>query len=85
VALFTSVTAAVIMTIFFIVYQQVENHLMQPLVYGKTVEISPLLVLIAVLVGATVGGLVGALVAIPLFASLQIVVRDYAERRIIKD
>jgi predicted PurR-regulated permease PerM len=85
VALFTSLTAAVIMAIFFIVYQQVENHLMQPLVYGKTVEISPLLVLIAVLVGATVGGLVGALVAIPLFASLQIVVRDYAERRIIKD
>ncbi|HSX02630.1 MAG TPA: AI-2E family transporter [Candidatus Saccharimonadia bacterium] len=85
VALFTSPTAAIIMAIFFVVYQQLENHALQPIVYGRTVEISPLLVLIAVLMGAAVGGIVGAIVAIPLFASLQILVKDYAQRRLSRD
>jgi predicted PurR-regulated permease PerM len=84
VALFTSITALVVMAIFFAVYQQIENHALQPIVYGKTVEISPLLVLVAVLIGAAVGGILGAIVAIPLFASLQILIRDYAGRHLIK-
>ena len=50
---------------FFIVYQQVENHLLQPLVYGRTVQLSPLAVLISVLIGAQVAGILGALGAIP--------------------
>ncbi|HSX15103.1 MAG TPA: AI-2E family transporter [Candidatus Saccharimonadales bacterium] len=79
VALFQSVTAAVIMLIFFLVYQQTENHILQPLVYGKTVRISPLLVLVAVLIGAGLGGLLGGLVAIPVAASIQIMARDYLD------
>lgn len=81
VALFTSLTAAVVMAIFFIIYQQIENHVLQPVVYGKTVQISALIVLIAVILGATVGGLVGAMVAIPVAASLQVLIKDGAERR----
>lgn len=81
IALFQSTTAAIIMLIFFIVYQQLENHLLQPVVYGKTVRISPLLVLIAVLIGAGLGKLLGALVAIPVAASLQIVAKDYLNSR----
>ena len=44
--------------VFFVVYQQFENHVLQPLVYGRTVQLSPLVVLIAVLVGAELAGVV---------------------------
>jgi predicted PurR-regulated permease PerM len=80
VAFFHSWVAAVVMLVFFIVYQQFENHVLQPLVYGRTVEMSPLLVLISVLIGAGLAGLVGALVAIPIAASIQIVIRDMYAR-----
>ncbi len=76
VALFDSWVAALIMLAFFLVYQQIENHVIQPLVYGRTVQMSPLLVLVSVLIGAALGGIVGALVAIPIAASIQIVIRD---------
>jgi predicted PurR-regulated permease PerM len=81
VAALTSVTAGVIMAVFIIVYQQIENHLLQPLVYGRTVELSPLVVLISVLVGAEVAGVLGALLAIPVAGTLQIVLQDWAEHR----
>lgn len=81
VAAFTSWVAAIIMLIFFVIYQQIENHIIQPVVYGKTVQVSPLVVLIAILVGAELAGIFGALVAIPAAASIQILVRDYFERR----
>lgn len=77
VSLFHSTTAAIIMLIFFIIYQQSENHIFQPIVYGKTVKISPLLVLVSVLIGAGLGGLLGALVSIPVAASVQILIKDY--------
>ena len=80
VAFFTSSVAAVVMLIFYIVYQQVENHVLQPVIYGKTVEMSPLTVLVAIIIGAAIAGMLGALVAIPVAASLQILVRDYAGR-----
>jgi predicted PurR-regulated permease PerM len=82
VALFTSTFAAGVMLVYFLVYQQVENHIIQPFVVGRAVSISPLLVLIAVLLGISVGGILGALVAIPLFASLQILVHDYMKRHL---
>jgi predicted PurR-regulated permease PerM len=77
VAFLTSTTAGVVVAVFFIVYQQVENHLLQPLVYGRTVELSPLVVLISVLIGAEVAGVLGALAAIPVAGSLQILVVDW--------
>ncbi len=60
-----------------VVYQQIENNLIQPLVYGRTVQVHPLAVLIAVLVGASLLGILGALVAIPAVAAIQSVVRDW--------
>jgi predicted PurR-regulated permease PerM len=77
VALFTSLTAGVAMAIFFIVYQQVENHLLQPLVYSRTIRMSPLLVLMSALAGAGLGGILGALVAIPIGASVRIAWEEY--------
>ncbi len=76
-----SITAGVVMVIVVVVYQQLENHILQPVIYGKTVDLSPLAVLIAVLVGATVAGLIGALGAIPIAGTLQVVIRDLMEHR----
>jgi predicted PurR-regulated permease PerM len=75
------VTAGIIVGVFFVVYQQIENHMLQPLVYGRTVELSPLVVLISVLIGAEVAGVLGALGAIPVAGTVQIVLLDWLEHR----
>jgi predicted PurR-regulated permease PerM len=77
-------TAGVITLVVFLVYTQVENHVLNPVIMSRTVKINPLLVLMAVLVGASVGSLVGglfggfvaALLAIPLAGALQVLVRE---------
>lgn len=66
----------VIVVVFFIAYQQFENHVLQPLVYGRTVQLSPLAVLCAVLIGAQLAGILGALLAIPIAGSVIAVVRE---------
>jgi predicted PurR-regulated permease PerM len=62
--------------VFFVVYQQLENHFLQPVIYGRTVQLSPLAVLVSVLVGAELAGILGALAAIPVAGTIQVVVRD---------
>ena len=81
VALLDSTTSGIIVIVFFIVYQQLENHLLQPIVYGRTVQLSPLAVLIAVLIGAELAGVVGALAAIPVAGTIQVVLRDWLRHR----
>jgi predicted PurR-regulated permease PerM len=81
VAFLHSITAGIIVVVFFIVYQQVENHLLQPVVYGRTVQLSPLVVLISVLIGAELAGVLGALAAIPVAGSLQVVFLDWLSHR----
>ncbi len=76
VAFLHSVPAGIIVVVFFIVYQQLENHFLQPVIYGRTVQLSPLAVLISVLVGAELAGILGALAAIPVAGALQVIVRD---------
>ena len=66
----------VIVGIFFILYQQVENHVLQPLIYGRTVQLSPLAVLVAVLIGAELAGVLGALAAIPAAGTIQAVAQE---------
>src|SRR5262249_39275905 len=75
------VTVAVIVAVFFIIYQQVENHLLQPLVYGRTVQLSPLAVLVSVLIGAELAGVLGALAAIPVAGALQVLLLDWRRNR----
>jgi predicted PurR-regulated permease PerM len=81
VAFLHSVTAGIVVVAFFIVYQQVENHVLKPVVYGKTVQLSPLAVLISVLIGAELAGVLGALAAIPVAGSLQVVFLDWLRHR----
>jgi predicted PurR-regulated permease PerM len=85
VAFLHGVPAGVVVVVFFVVYQQVENHFLQPVIYGRTVQLSPLAVLISVLVGAELAGVLGALAAIPVAGTLQVVVRDQlaAQRRLV--
>jgi predicted PurR-regulated permease PerM len=83
-ALGHSLTAGIVTAVVFLVYTQVENHVLNPVVMSKTVRINPLVVLISVLVGASLGSLVGglfggfvaALLAIPTAGALQVVVRE---------
>jgi len=66
-----------------VVYQQLENNVLQPQVYKRTVDLHPLSVIFAILVGASLLGVLGALVAIPIGAAIQILLRDYwAHRRV---
>ena len=74
-------TIGLIVLGWFVVYQQLENHVLYPLVYSRTVELSPLVILIAVLIGASVAGVIGALGAIPIAGTIQVLVRDWLRTR----
>ena len=76
-----STTAGIVLVIYFVLYQQLENQVIQPLVYGRTVRLSPLAVLVAVLAGAQLAGIIGALGAIPIAAAIQVVVLDLFAQR----
>ena len=74
--------AGIVVLVVFMVYTQIENHVLNPIVMSKTVRISPLLVLLSVLVGASIGawvggifgGFVAALLSIPAAGALQVIV-----------
>lgn len=71
----------IIWVVWAIVYQQVENNVIQPQIQKRAVEIHPFAVLVSVLFGATLFGIVGALLAIPFAASIQIALREWWEYR----
>jgi predicted PurR-regulated permease PerM len=81
VAFIHSIVAGIVVVAFFIVYQQIENHLLQPLVYGRTVQLSPLAVLISILIGAELAGILGALGAIPVAGAIQVLLLDWLRHR----
>ncbi|MCW3046641.1 MAG: hypothetical protein JWO74_925 [Solirubrobacterales bacterium] len=70
-------TVTIIWTIWAIVYQQIENTVIQPRIQSKAVDVQPFIVLISVLFGSTLFGIAGALLAIPVAASIQIAAREY--------
>ncbi|HZO58783.1 MAG TPA: AI-2E family transporter [Solirubrobacterales bacterium] len=74
-------TDTILWAIWAIVYQQIENNLIQPQVQKRTVNVNGFIVLVSVLFGATLLGVLGALVAIPIAASIQIVIREWWEYR----
>jgi predicted PurR-regulated permease PerM len=78
VTLFTDFpSATIIYGIFLILYQQVENNVLQPFIFKRTVNVPPLAVIVGILAGSALLGVVGALVAIPIVAALQIVLKEY--------
>lgn len=81
VAFFSGWPTGVAVAAFFLIYQQVENHFVQPLVMRRTTSLNPLLVLIAVLLGAQLLGIFGALIAIPVGSMIKILVQDWWAHR----
>lgn len=81
VGFFVSPLTGIILIIYFLVYQQIENNVLQPVVYGRSVRLHPLAVFIAVLVGAELMGILGALLAIPVAEIIRILAADWFARR----
>ena len=74
-------TDALIMLAVILVYQQIENNLLGPTIYGKAVNISPFFVILGVTIFGALLGVLGALVAVPVTASLQIVITEVTRTR----
>src|SRR3954469_3131430 len=74
-------TATIVWVIYSIIYQQLENTLIQPQIQKRAVNVHPFIVLVAVLFGSTLLGVIGALVAIPIAASVQIGIREWWDYR----
>jgi predicted PurR-regulated permease PerM len=81
VSLLNSVTLALIMAIYFVIYFFIENHTFQPYVQSRLNDLTPLMVFIAALIGVAFGGILGAIVAIPSASAVKILAEDYYERR----
>ncbi len=83
-ALGHSFTAGIVTAAAFIAYQQIENHVLNPVVMSRTVNVNPLLVLLSVLVGTSIGDWLGgffgsfvaALLSIPVAGALQVITRE---------
>ena len=79
-----SLTAGIVTLVVFLIYTQVENHILNPVVMSRTVKVNPLLVLVSILVGASIGSwiggifgaFVGALLAIPSAGAIQVLIRE---------
>jgi predicted PurR-regulated permease PerM len=71
--------AGVVVLVFFIVYQQVENYLIAPRVLRNTVDLSSVSVLLVALIGGSVLGVVGALMSIPIAAAVKVVISPTIE------
>lgn len=81
VALFTSVQAGVVVAVWYLVYQQVENYLLYPRIMQRSVNVSPAATVVAVLVGGSLLGVLGALLAIPIAAAVQLVIDEVVAPR----
>jgi predicted PurR-regulated permease PerM len=75
--LFVSLPLAVIMAVYFLIYQQVENATFQPYIQSKYNELTPLTVFIAAIIGVSVAGFLGALIAIPVVGCIRIYLKAY--------
>jgi predicted PurR-regulated permease PerM len=89
VAFLHSLTAGVVTIVLFLVYQQIENHFLNPVIISRTVRLNPLWVIVAVLfgaeignvVGSTFGAIVGAIFAVPVAGSIQVASSEYLAAR----
>lgn len=80
VTLFTDFpTATIAWVIWSIVYQQIENNVIQPQIQRRAVDVHPLVVIMAVLCGSTLFGVIGALLAIPVAAAIQIATLEFVQ------
>jgi predicted PurR-regulated permease PerM len=69
-------TALIIWGIFFLVYQQLQDRVIQPLMYKNAVQVHPVVAIVAILIGAELLGILGALLAIPVAASIGVLIDE---------
>jgi predicted PurR-regulated permease PerM len=74
-------TATIVWIVFIIVWQRIEDYIVQPLVYGRALKVNPLVTIISLLIGAKLLGILGMLLAIPTAAGVQILLRDWWKTR----
>ncbi len=76
VALTVCTPAAIVMLVIQLVYQQIENYVVYPIVYRRAVELSPFTTIVAVLIAGSLLGVVGAILAVPFAAMIKIIIRE---------
>ena len=76
VALTKGIIVAIIAIVVILIYQFIEGHFIQPIVYSKSINLSALIIVIASVLGGEIGGIIGILLAIPLAAIVQIIVEE---------
>lgn len=81
VALIESPLAAILILGYYVLYQQIENYVVQPRVQASATNMSPLLVFASVIIGINLGGILGGLVAIPVAGCLRVLVIDYLQAK----
>ena len=81
VALSVSTTALVVFVVVMIVYQQVENYILQPTIIGKAADLSGFLVIVSVLFWGALFGVVGAIIGVPITVAILIVVKELTSER----
>jgi predicted PurR-regulated permease PerM len=74
-------TTTIVWVIWSVIYQQVENSVIQPRIQARAVQVHPFVVLVSVLFGSTLFGVLGALLAIPVAAAIQIAIVEYSKLR----
>ena len=70
------VRVGIIVAVFYLIYQQVENYVLYPRIMKRSVDVSPAVTIIAVLVGGSLMGILGALLAIPTAAAIQLIMLE---------
>jgi predicted PurR-regulated permease PerM len=75
-----TVAAIVVVGVYF-VYHQFEVYYLRPVIYGRTVELSPLAVLVTVVIGTEMAGLLGAIAAIPVAGGIQVIICELLDAR----
>ena len=74
-----SVPAAIVFGIYFVIYQQIENNVISPTIQSKRIELSPLMVLMAVTVGLYMFGVVGGIISIPIAGCIKVLAAEYVK------
>lgn len=78
---FTDIAGALMFTAYFLIYQQIENNIIQPTVQSRTVELSALVVLVSVIIGIVLIGPAGGFLAVPVAGCIRVLLMDYLEHR----
>lgn len=76
---FNDIPAAIIFAVYFVIYQQVENNFISPVVQSRTVDLSALTVLVSITIGLYLFGIVGGIISIPIAGCIRVLTNYYLE------